>query len=93
MKEPQTTKKPFISIIKRYHLVLFIVVVALILSVAILLLYGVVNKASGENVSPEGNVSSNFDQATIDRIKQLKTSDESSDPLDLSRGRINPFIE
>lgn len=87
------SKKPLLSLLRRYHLVMFIVAITLMLSVSILLLYSVVNKASGENSIPDSGVSSNFDQATIDRINELKTSDQPSEPLDFSGGRINPFSE
>ena len=63
------------------------------LSASILLLYGVASKASGEDSLPLNGVTSGFDQATIDRIQQLKTSDQPSEPLDFSQGRINPFGE
>jgi hypothetical protein len=33
-----------------------------------------------------------FDQATIDRINELKTPDQADSQLDLS-GRSNPFVE
>jgi ABC-type bacteriocin/lantibiotic exporter with double-glycine peptidase domain len=93
MKELKINKQLLISSFKRYHLVLFVVVVVLLLSVAILLLNGIVGKASGDNATPTGGTTSNFDQETIDRIKELKTSNQPSTPLDLSRGRYNPFSE
>lgn len=82
-----------IALIKRYHLVMFVVVLTFILSVSILLLYNVTSKASGEEATPPDSIPSGFDQATIDRIEQLKTSDQPSDQLDFSQGRINPFGE
>lgn len=93
MKDIGKSKQLLIDFVKRYHLVVFIVVVVLLLSVAVLLLNGIVGKASGDDVTTPGGTSSNFDQATIDRIKQLKTSNQPSEPLDLSKGRINPFSE
>lgn len=92
MKDLRSSKKPFLAFLKRYHLVIFVVVIVLLLSVAVLLLNGIVGIASGID-SPTQNGNSNFDQATIDRIKELKTSDQPSEPLDLSEGRINPFSE
>lgn len=92
MKDLHASKKPFLAFLKRYHLVIFVVIVVLLLSVAILLLNGIVSIASGTD-APVQSTSSNFDQATIDRIKELKTSDQPSEPLDLSKGRINPFSE
>lgn len=93
MKELPSNKKTFLAFIRRYHLVMFTVAVTLILSVSVLLLYSVVNKASGEDSTPQGGILSGFDQATIDEINQLKSSDQPSEPLDFSGGRINPFGE
>ena len=74
-------------------MVIFIVMTVLLLSVVVVLLYRIVDQASGAHSSGIGNTSSNFDRETIDRIKQLKTSDQPSEPLDMSRGRIDPFNE
>jgi len=93
MKEIHGGKKPVLAFLKRFHLVIFIASTMLILSIAITLLSGVVGRASGENSTPPSNTSFNFDQSTIESIKKLKTSDQPSDPLDLSQGRINPFGE
>lgn len=93
MKDIGNIKKILIAFVKRYHLVVFVVTVVLLLSVAVLLLNTIVSKASGEDAVAPNGASSNFDQATIDRIKELKTSNQPSEPLDLSKGRINPFNE
>jgi hypothetical protein len=86
-------KKTFIHLIRRFHLVGFIVIVVLCLSVAVVLLYMVVDKASGIDSTAPGATATGFDQSTIDRIEQLKTPSEPRVPLDLSQGRISPFNE
>lgn len=93
MKNMQINKKAILSVIKRYHFVMFIVAMAIVLSVSVLLLYSVVYKASGEDSIPVDTISTNFDQATIDRVDQLRTSSEPSNPLDFSGRRVNPFSE
>lgn len=93
MKDIHFDKKALIGFIWRFHLVIFAVIVVLLLSIAILLLSSIVNKASGLDSTPQNTTSTTFDEATIDRISKLKTSDEPSEPLNLSRGRINPFNE
>lgn len=93
MKDIRFDKQKIIGFFQRFHLVIFVVVVVLLLSVAVLLLSNVVNKASGIDSTPPQNTSSDFDEATMERIKKLKTSDEPSEPLNLSQGRINPFSE
>lgn len=92
MKDLRFSIQPVVTFFKRYHLVIFVVIAVALLSVAILMLSGVVNKASGADAPPQ-SPSPGFDQATIDRIKELKTSDQPSTPLSLPDRRINPFGE
>jgi hypothetical protein len=93
MHELKSNKISFMGLIRRYHLVSFIVIIVLCLSAAVFLLYQVVEKASGAESVGTGASASGFDKETIQRIEQLKTPDEASEPLDLSRGRISPFNE
>ena len=95
MKDMQINLNPkaIVAFFRRFHMVIFIVLNVIILSVAVVLLYGIVDKASGADSSPTGGVSTSFDQATIDRINELRTLEEPSQPLNLSQGRISPFNE
>ncbi len=93
MKDLRINQKAILAFFRRYHFVLFIVLIVLILSVAVILLNTIVYKASGEDSVPQGGTTPAFDQATIDRMRQLKTSDQPSEPLDFSGRRINPFGE
>lgn len=93
MKNLPTSPKDLIALLYRFHLVLFTVITVIILSTAILLLYGIVIKAGGEDIIPTNINSFTFDQATIDQINNLRTSSEQSEPLNFSNGRINPFSE
>lgn len=85
--------KVILAFLQRYNFVISIVLIVSMLSIAILLLSGVVNKASGLDSTPTGSSISSFDEETIERVKQLKTSEDPGSPIDLSRGRINPFSE
>ncbi len=93
MKEFGSTKTTLLNFLKRYHLVVFVVITALLLSIGILLLSGIVGKSSGLDVPLQNSGAHGFDQDTINRIKQLKTSDQPSEPLNTSQRRINPFSE
>lgn len=86
-------RKTLTNFLERFHVVIFVVVILGGLTIVILLLNNVILTSSeaGDYV-PDSN-SASFDQATIDRIEQLKTRDEASDQLDLSHGRTNPFAE
>ena len=88
-----TLRKTIAHFIGRYHVVLFVVVVLGGLAVVVLRLNAIiVDSAQSDGYTPASNNAS-FDQATIDRVKQLKTRSETSSQLDLSKGRTNPFAE
>jgi hypothetical protein len=91
MNSLRDKNKLFATTLHRYHMVIFIVAVFVGLMAAVLLLNGIILKTS-TTTTPDSTKAS-FDQTTIDRIKQLKTSSEPSTPLDLSKGRISPFSE
>ena len=72
----------------RYHIIIFVIVVLNGLSFATFLLYRVVIASA----SPaQDTTSTAFDQATIDKLSKLRSSDDSSSPLSLPSGRTNPF--
>lgn len=85
-------KKTASRILHRYHVVIFVVVVLGGLAVIVLLLNDIITQ-SGSTGVPANNQSSTFDQATIDRIEDLKTRDEPAAQPNLSNGRSNPFVE
>jgi hypothetical protein len=86
-------KKNIARFLGRFHIVIFVVTILGGLSVIVLLLNNIIvtSGVRGDYIPKSSNAS--FDQTTIDRIKQLKTSDDASGQLDLSKGRINPFVE
>lgn len=87
-------KKSLGNFVHRFHVVIFVTLVFGGLVVVVLILNGIIIK-SGEpgDYVPTSGAPSSFDQATIDRIEQLKSRTDSSSPLDLSKGRVNPFVE
>lgn len=77
---------------RRYNLTIFIVVFVGGLATAVLMLNSTIQKSSdttGYTATPQ---STTFNQATIDRIKELHTSDMPVDTT-LQSGRLNPFNE
>jgi len=86
-------KKAFVNFLHRFHVLIFSVVVLGGLAVVVFLLNSIIIRSgdSGSYTSAAG--SSSFDQATIDRLNQLKTREETPPPLDFSEGRTNPFTE
>ena len=91
---PTLIKRTFGNILRRFHVIIFVTVVLGGLVVVVLLLNNIIITSGdpGDYVPANKNPSS-FDQATIDRIEQLKSRTDQGAPLDLSKGRTNPFIE
>ena len=85
-------KKSVSAFLHRYHVVVFVVTILGGLVIVVLLLNGIIAK-SGQVGNFTPTTGSSFDQQTIERIENLKTRNEKSDPIDLSSGRTNPFVE
>lgn len=90
-------KSAFSHFLTRYHMIVFTIVVLGGLAVCMFLINAIIAQTGGENsanlVSPTA-ASSSFDQQTIERIKQLHAADDTAQSnLDLSNGRVNPFVD
>lgn len=87
---------PFTAIAEtfgRYHLTLFVVVLVGGLSTAVLMLNEILKQSSNPNGYTSSLDIASFDQATIDRLQRLKSSDEASTAPALPTGRLSPFAE
>jgi hypothetical protein len=86
--------KMFGNFVHRFHVIIFVTLVIGGLAAVVLLFNNIIIRSSepGDYV-PTSSAPSSFDQSTIDRIDQLKSRTDSDTPLDLSKGRINPFVE
>lgn len=77
----------------RFHMTLFIVFIVAGLSVAVIFL----NNVLSDTTTLDGYTSpispGSIDQATLERIKELHTSDETVPTSKYPDGRINPFGE
>ena len=86
--------KPFKLLFTRFHLTLFIIVIAASLGGSVLLLNDVLANLSNLDKSYTSSIGAgSIDQATLDRIKELHTSDETFPVVTLPQGRTNPFGE
>lgn len=85
--------KPIGAAIAKFHLTIFIVLVTAGLAFAVITLNGILSDAAlGDGyISPD--TTGTIDQASLDRMKELHTSDEGATPLVLPEGRVNPFAE
>ncbi|MDB5162130.1 MAG: hypothetical protein JWM52_638 [Candidatus Saccharibacteria bacterium] len=85
--------KKFSQAIARFHLTLFIVFIVAGLGTAVLFLNSILTDTAGGDTYTSPITPGTIDQATLERINQLHTSDEALPPSTLPTGRINPFSE
>lgn len=92
-------KEIITSIIKKSNLVIFIVIVSFGLIFVVNCLTNIfipqqqtTNQQANSTQTNTGDTNK-FDQATIDKINNLKTSIDNSGDQPLPSGRINPFSE
>lgn len=83
---------PLRNFLAKHHPVLFITCVLLLLSLAVLMLYSVLNEATPSEESSASTISQ-FDKATIEKIKELHDSSDTPDAIKLPSPRPNPFVE
>lgn len=86
---------PIVRSIKRYHMSIATVAIAVVIAVGIIRLYQLValsTERGVEGYAPTQKADASFDQATIDRINNLKTADDTNDSLTFPK-RPSPFAE
>ncbi len=82
----------FTSFLRRFHLLLFFIVVVGCLSIAVILINTTLAESTPEGyTSPIGTGA--IDEQTLTRLQSLHTSSEPSGTPPLPDGRINPFAE
>lgn len=86
-------KSLLVHILRRYHTVMFIVVIASGLIGVVFILNDILASSTQQVTPADTGLSQEFDPATIKRIEQLRTRDDKATQLDLSQGRSNPFVE
>ena len=87
--------KPLTRGLERHHSTIAIVIVTLLLCLAVFRLFTIVQLSGEKGVdgyAPVSKTNGNFDQKTIDRIDNLRTSTEKDDPL-VYPARKSPFVE
>lgn len=86
---PQALKKMIVTMLHRFHIIIFVIFVLGGLAIIILLLNNtIVLSGQSNGYAPDTNDSS-FDQATIKKIEDLQN--RSTSPP--TSGRTNPFVE
>jgi len=85
---------PIITAFKRYNFTIFIVVLVSGLAVAVLMLNDILRQSSDISGYESSLGSTNFDQATMDKVKSLHQSTDTPLPdFAVPSGRISPFGE
>jgi hypothetical protein len=85
--------KSIATIFKRYHLTLFIVFVTGCLAFAVITFSNLLAASSTDTTYTSPITAGSIDQATLERIKALHTSDDPAPVLVTPTGRIDPFSE
>ena len=87
-----SVKKACIKFLYRFHVVIFVILVVGGAAIMVFALNSIVIRSSESDGYTSNTNNATFDQATMKRIDELKTRDQSS-TTDLPSGRTNPFIE
>jgi predicted class III extradiol MEMO1 family dioxygenase len=85
--------KIVVNILHRFHVVIFAILIGGGATAVIFILNNIVIRSADTSGYTPSSAYAPFDQDTINKIKNLKTSNQSGTDLDLSTGRVNPFIE
>jgi len=84
---------PLRSFLQKHHPVLFIATVILFLAYIVFSLYEVTELTEPSAGSSNTSSIAGFDQATVEKIKNLHSSTDGNDTLTLPSPRANPFVE
>lgn len=84
---------PIIEVFRKYHVTIFIVVVVGGLAGAVIVLNNILQSSTDISGYTATLTVTSFDEVTIDRIKELHTSDDTTSVVIPSTGRISPFSE
>ncbi|HEY8886731.1 MAG TPA: hypothetical protein VIM31_04520 [Candidatus Microsaccharimonas sp.] len=85
--------KPVLPLFRKYHLTIFIVFIVAGLGYAVFAFTNLLGETATDNTYTSPISAGTIDQATLNRIKALHTSDEATPALVAPTGRTNPFSE
>ncbi|OJU87392.1 hypothetical protein BGO17_00065 [Candidatus Saccharibacteria bacterium 49-20] len=92
-KKPQSSLlKPLGNFFRRFHLIIFFVLVVGCMAAAVLLINRTLAESSSQDYNSTINAGS-IDQATLERVQSLHPSSEPAATPALPAGRVNPFAE
>jgi hypothetical protein len=85
--------KPFVALFKRFHLTIFFIFVIGCLAGAVLLVNDILTKDPDDPSYASSISAGKIDQATLQHIQSLHTSEAPGATPELPAGRVNPFNE
>ena len=91
-KSQSSLTRPISIFFRRFHLLLFFVLIVGIVAAAVLFINNALTEPSQEEYTSSINAGS-IDQATLERIQSLHSSSQPISAPELPEGRINPFAE
>lgn len=91
-KSHSTLLKPLGVFFRRFHLLIFFIVLAASVSVAIVMLNETLTDTTSGDYTSAINAGS-IDQATLERIQSLHPSSQPNPAPQAPEGRLNPFAE
>lgn len=83
-------KQPITGFLHRFHVIIFIIVVVGLLIFVMFQINTIIQSSSSSNASAQ--TSQKFDEATMNKVRNLNASGKTLEPLKLS-GRYSPFVE
>lgn len=75
---------------ERFHTIIFFLLLGIGLIISLVILVTILNRSGVVNSSEATHINQQFDENTIERIKNL---DDNSGNVTLPNGRTNPFVE
>lgn len=85
--------KLFLSLFKRFHLMIFFVFIVGCLSGAVILINRILTDSSNDDTYTSSISAGSIDEATLNRIQSLHTSKKPGATPSVPSGRINPLSE
>lgn len=93
-KQPKHAKRGSLNdIVQRYHSIAFFVIIIVSLAVAIFFLNSIVVQSDASTDYAPTEETASFDEATIERLRELTPSSQSPQALETPSGRTNPFSD
>lgn len=85
--------EPVQKIFSKHHFIIFAVISSVALGAAVYSLYDAIQASSAVTDTSLNSTIQGFDQDTIDSIKKLHDSSDTTQSLTLPSPRPNPFVE